>query len=170
MGMAAAQEKNEVTDPGVRTSSGLISNLTADLIAISSSVVAGAFTAWSQIESMAYRNMSALDAFEYMKPQRKAEREKIEHELREGLITPKESFRKLDDLIERNEKDAVRRMEEFGIVSIKDRWNILRRHQKVEAMTWAMVAAGVAIGSILPLTRELNIQAAEEKKESKPER
>jgi hypothetical protein len=132
---------------------GLISDLAADVIAAGSSIAAGAATAWHQIQSHAYRNMSALDAFEHMKPQRKAEFKEIDDELKQNLITREQSFHKIDHLVEKNERDAFKRMEEFGITSMRDRWNILRKHQKLEVLTWAMVASGVAIGSMLQIMR-----------------
>ncbi len=162
-----APEKKDSKKADLR-SRGFISNFTADMIAIGSSIAAGAVTAWSQIQSHAYRNLSALDAFEDMKPRRKAEFKEINEQLQKGHITPEQSYHRIDDLIERNEHDALKRMEEFGIGSVRDRWHILRQHQRLEVVTWSIVASGVAIGSVMQLLRKPKDKEEQEKKDDNP--
>lgn len=133
---------------------GFISERAADVIAVGTSVLASAATAWGYVQRSAYKNMSSLGAFEDMKPRRKKDFDGIEQLLEEGKITPAESFKRVDALVETNEREAVRRLEKMGIKTFSDRWHILRGHQKVETAAFALIAGGVAIGAILPLLRE----------------
>lgn len=132
---------------------GFISEFAADAIAIGSSLVAGVVTAWSVVQRSAYKNLSSLGAFDDMKPKRKKDFDAIETLREKNLISQKEGFKLVDKLVEVNESEAARRMSELGIESFTSKWSILRGHQKVEALAYAFVAGGVALGAILPLAR-----------------
>lgn len=135
-------------------STGMISQVAADAISIASSIAAGAVTGWVYVERSAYKNMSSLGAFDDMKPKRKAAFDEIERGIEHGKISQRQSFHLVDGLIESNEREARNRLLKMGIHNFGDRWNILRTHQKMEAGAYALIAGGVAIGSVLQLTRE----------------
>ncbi|MBV8938828.1 MAG: hypothetical protein JO089_03190 [Alphaproteobacteria bacterium] len=137
-------------------SRGLISKTTADAAAIVSSLVAGAATVWIYVQRNAYKNLSSLGAFDDMKPARKKAFREIKSHVEHGQINPQESFHRLDALIESNEQEALARMKGLGMETMSDRWRILRRHQKLEAVSFAVVAGGVALGAVLPLMQSLH--------------
>lgn len=133
---------------------GFITPNAVEVLVGGASLAAGGVTARSLVKGMAYKNMSSLGAVADMKPERMRSLQAIEDQIDRGAINSKEAFQQLDRLVEVNDRAAWTHFRKFGVQNFADEWKILRTHQKVEALAFAAVTAGVALGALLPLMRE----------------
>jgi len=132
---------------------GLISPVVADTIGIGGSVLAAGATAKFYVDTSLYKNMSSLGLFDKMKPARRARFKEIETLRDSGKITGEQSYQMVQSLVKHNETRADELLGRLGANNWMERAGLLRRHQKAEAAVWAMAAGGVALGSVLQLTR-----------------
>ena len=130
-----------------------ISPVFADFIGGVSSLVVGGVTAWGLIKERAYKNFSSLHFFEGMKHQRRKHGEDIIRRLEAGEINGAEAHELTKEGIKKYALMADETLKKAHFGTTLQKFNALRGHQKGEVAITALAYGGIALGSILLITR-----------------
>ncbi len=131
----------------------------ADMVAGASSIVMGGVTAWRLIEERAHKNLSSMYLTEDIKVDRVKHGTEIRRQVVEGTLTEQEAFHKLQEGVKYYENKMDERFLKSGVGSLGRKLGVLRSHQKWEVAVTSLAVTGVALGSVLLMTRELFAQS-----------
>lgn len=152
---AAVPPAEQAVQNAVPEKQGLISPLFVDVFGGVSSMVAGGVTAWRLIEERAHKNLSSLGLTEDIKHAREAYGSLIRDRVKSGLITPTEGHQQLQAAVKKFESQMDERFRKAGVGPVWKKLDILRDHQKWEVAITAIAVTGIALGSVLLLTKGL---------------
>ena len=133
----------------------LFTPLVVDVTAGISSAVAGALTFWEKTDSLSYKNVSSQGMWDAIKPPRKMRGQEILRRAQSGEITARQAHFELKDAIVKGDQLADETLRVLGSEGIMKQFSLLRTHQKINVALSTLAVTGIALGSILFISRGL---------------
>jgi hypothetical protein len=134
----------------------VLTPLVVDTVAAASSLAAGGVMAWREVLSESYANFTSLDLVDDIKKKyRKDFGPELSKKIASGHISKDAAT---DAILKQNEnynKAIAMRFEEAGFGSFANRLKLLNTHEKWKIGLTALAVTGVALGSIMLITKDL---------------
>ncbi len=163
---APAQESLAPVAKHEKKFAGMITPLVVDVAAGVSSVLMGAVTAWRLVMERSHSNISTLGIIKDLKGPRDSWGEGHIKGLKAGMNREK-SAELIKNASTKYQALLSERFERAGFKTFSERLNILHPFQKWEVATTSLAVTGIALGSLLLLTKDMFKEAADKEKDEK---